>query len=42
MSNTNPWPPLNDCGPVEVKRPWLKINITAVIAWIKKRIKRKK
>ena len=39
MSNTNPWPPLDDCGPVEVKRPRLKINITAVIAWIKRKRK---
>ncbi len=39
MSNTNPWPPLDDCGPVEVKRPRLKISITAVIAWIKRKRK---
>ena len=39
MFSTNPWPPLNDYGPVEVKRPRLKINITAVIAWIKRKRK---
>jgi len=42
MSSTNPWPPLNDYGPAEKKQARFKMNVTAVIAWIKKRIKRKK
>ena len=42
MFSTNPWPPLNDYGPAEKKPTWIKVNVTAVIAWIKKRIKRKK